>query len=271
MSRSPAPPEHEDGFAYDTEATPGTGSASGFLLDAMRRRPVGRKALSSLTALLFVGGLALFAYPFFTDLYTENLIQNRLEGQFQAITVDDADQWATEVSGEQGAALTRIALPSIDVETLVVEGTSAAALRAGAGHYPNTPLPGQEGNVAIAGHRTTYGKPFNRIDELKVGQTIWLSTPIGDFRYRITNPPTDGPCERSAEQAEAGFAACITGPKDWSVINQTSRSVLTLTSCHPKGSAAERIIVRAELDREFDQGTYEQRRDADQLSAAPAP
>lgn len=270
MSNTPDPLERDEGLAYDTPATSGTGSASGFLLDAMRRRPVGRRALSGLTALLFVGGLALFAYPFMTDVYTETLVQSRLEGQFQTITVDDADQWAAEVSGQQGAALTRIALPDIDVETLVVEGTSAAALRAGAGHYPNTPLPGQDGNVAIAGHRTTYGKPFNRIDELKVGDTVWMSTPIGDFRYVIIDPPTDGDCERADDLAEQGFAACITHPQDWSVVDQTSASVLTLTSCHPKGSAAERIIVRAELDREFEHGTYEQMRESGELSAAPA-
>ena len=51
----------------------------------------------------------------------------------------------------------------------MVEGTSPEALRAGAGHYPETPLPGQAGNVAIAGHRTTYGKPFNRLDEVAPG------------------------------------------------------------------------------------------------------
>ena len=60
-------------------------------------------------------------------------------------------------------------IPALNVDTVVVEGTGATALRAGAGHYPNTPLPGEEGNVAIAGHRTTYGKPFANLDRLAVG------------------------------------------------------------------------------------------------------
>ncbi len=148
----------------------------------------------------------------------------------------------------------------------MVEGTSAEALRAGAGHYPNTPLPGQVGNVAIAGHRTTYGKPFNRIDELATGQAVWLSTPIGDFEYVIVDPPTDGDCRRAAEDR----AACITHPRDWSIIDPTPEAALTLTSCHPKGSAAERIIVRAELVEQHPSGTYSQMRDSGQLSAAPA-
>ena len=254
------------GLAYEVGDGDRRASASGFLMDALRRRPLGRRMLSSLTGLLFVGGMALFAYPFFTDVYTETLLQTRLEDQFQTIQVDTVEEWQAQVAGDSGTALTRIAIPAIDVETLVVEGTSAAALRAGAGHYPNTPLPGQPGNVAIAGHRTTYGKPFNRVDELQVGQVIWLSTPIGDFEYRITAPPTDGDCRRAAEDR----AACITHPKDWSIINQTADSVLTLTSCHPKGSAAERIIIRAELVESHEPGTYERVRDGGELDAGSA-
>ncbi len=254
------------GLAYDPQSTSGRVSSSGFLLDALRRRPMGRRLLSTLTGLLFVGGMALFAYPFFTDVYTEQVLQSRLEDQFQTIQVETIEEWQAQVAGGSGGALTRIAIPAIDVETLVVEGTSAEALRAGAGHYPNTPLPGQDGNVAIAGHRTTYGKPFNRIDELATGQPVWLSTPIGDFEYVIVDPPDDGDCRR----ADADLAACITHPKDWSIINQTPDAVLTLTSCHPKGSAAERIIVRAELVERHEVGTYSRLRDSGQLSAAPA-
>jgi sortase A len=115
---------------------------------------------------------------------------------------------------------------------------AAAGRRAGAGHYPNTPLPGQDGNVAIAGHRTTYGKPFNRVDELNVGDRIWLITPVGEYEYEVSKDPW------------------VTGPRDWSVIEPTSAPSLTLTTCHPKGSAAERLIVRAELVDSHRVGTY---------------
>lgn len=256
-------PTLPEGLGYDPGTGPRRPTSTGFLLDALRRRPAGRRILSALTALLFVGGIGLFAYPFFTDVYTTQVLQTRLEDELAAIQVTTFDEWEAQVSGDQGAALTRIAIPSIDVETLVVEGTSAAALRAGAGHYPNTPLPGQEGNVAIAGHRTTYGRPFNRMDEISQGDEIWLSTPIGDYRYVAVAPPTDGGCR----PLSGDLASCITTPTDWSVINQTPNAVLTLTSCHPKGSAAQRIILRAELVETLPAGTYLQRRNDGQLDA----
>ena len=96
----------------------------------------------------------------------------------------------------------RIAIEDIELETLVVEGTSAAALRAGAGHYPSSPLPGEVGNVAIAGHRTTYGRPFNRLDELDAGADIWLSTPVGDYRYEVVADEASAEC-RSARRPTA--------------------------------------------------------------------
>jgi sortase A len=153
------------------------------------------------------------------------------------------------------------------VETLVVEGTSPSALRAGAGHYEETPLPGEAGNVAIAGHRTTYGRPFNRLDELQVGDTIWLATPVGDHEYRIVGEPASPDC-RGTDRA-----ACITGPSDWAVVapgggGDASASGpdatggeawLTLTTCHPKGSAAQRLIIRAELVESHSEGTYDGR------------
>ncbi len=226
-------------------------SASGFLLDALRRRPIGHTVLNGLVVVLFLAGAGMFAYPFFTDVYTEQVIQQRLENEFVALQVDTFDEWEETVSGQSGTALTKIVIPAIGVETLVVEGTSPAALRAGAGHYPNTPLPGQVGNVAIAGHRTTYGRPFNRIDELSPGDVIWLATPVGDHRYVVADAPS-------------GWNAnpYVTTPKDWQVIAPTPEATLTLTTCHPKGSAAKRLVVRAELVESFPAGTWEEQRAA---------
>ena len=87
-----------------------------------------------------------------------------------------------------GDSLTRIKIPAIDVDVVVVEGTSASALRAGAGHYPSTPLPCEQGNVGIAGHRTTYGRPFNNLDLLAPGDLIVLETPIGICTYKVSEP-----------------------------------------------------------------------------------
>lgn len=241
-------------FTYAPEVAERT-SPSGFLLDALRRRRFGRALVSGLTVLLFLAGSGLFAYPFFTDLYTDQVLQGRLSDEFDRIVA--ADDWG---AAEVGSPLTRIVIPALEVTTVVVSGTSPAALRAGAGHYPSTPLPGEVGNVGIAGHRTTYGRPFNRLDELAEGDEIWLLTPVGDHRYVVSEPPTAGDCQAYAggQGAPDDTAACVTHPMDWTVVDPAAdEALLTLTTCHPKGSAQQRLIIRATLDESFDPGSYE--------------
>ncbi len=202
-----------------------------------------RRSLSAVLAVIAILGIGMAAYPWAGGSYpgffrvpVEQLIawsnflsdlqHNKIQGEL-----------AKEFAGLHGLALregdplTRIEIPAISVDTIVVQGTSPSALRAGAGHYPNTPLPGQRGNVAIAGHRTTYGRPFNRINELKVGDSIILTTPVGRYTYTVSRSPW------------------ITTPYDWSVITNTADPELTLTACNPKGSAAQRIIIRAKLTK----------------------
>ena len=82
-----------------------------------------------------------------------------------------------------GEAVAIIRIPKIGVDQAVVEGVSLASLRKGPGHYPSTPLPGEAGNAAIAGHRTTYGAPFNRLDELVAGDEIQVTTVRGSYTY----------------------------------------------------------------------------------------
>jgi sortase A len=263
-----APDQHDqpEGFTFDVPPAPRRTSSVGFLLDAARARPSGQRALSTLVVLLFLSGAGMFTYPIFTDLYTEQVLQSRAAEEFARIDfeVETYDEWERTVRGNTGAALTKIAIPRIGIETLVVEGTSPAALRAGAGHYPNTPLPGQAGNVAIAGHRTTYGKPFNRLDEVRVGDSIWLATPVGDHRYEVVAEPASPTCKPTG----SGLGACITTPKDWQVISPTAEPTLTLTTCHPKGSAAKRLILRAVLVESHPAGTYDGLRDAGTLEAS---
>jgi sortase A len=209
-----------------------------YLMDAVRVRPAGRRALSTLALVLCLAGAGMFAYPLFTDIYATEILQQQLGNQ-----IDDPEferEYVTRTI-KTGDPLTRIVMPKLGVNAVVVEGTSMAALRAGAGHYPNTPLPGEQGNVAIAGHRTTYGKPFNRLDELSAGDEVRLETPLATYTYRVVGHPDSvtRPC---------GNGACwITHPNDWGVVAPTRKPMLTLTTCHPKGSAAERMILRAEL------------------------
>lgn len=185
-----------------------------------------RRGLSLLSVGLLVAAVAMLAYPFYTNFYA-NRTQDRLDRQMAS---PDIAQSYRERKLQEGDALTRIKIPALGVDTVVVEGTSASALRAGAGHYPSTPLPCDPGNVGIAGHRTTYGKPFANVDRLKAGDEIILETPIGTCVYVVRGAPT------------------IHSPRDWTVVdNDPSKSELTLTSCHPKGSAKQRIVVKADL------------------------
>ncbi len=184
-----------------------------------------RRSLTALAVVFALGGTALIAYPFATDLWAER-IQTGLSVEFAASARAYQDGTV-----KVGKPLTRMEIPKLDVDVIVVEGTTPAALHAGAGHYPETSLPGELGNVAIAGHRTTYGRPFNRMDELVPGDEIILTTPIGKHTYEVTDKPW------------------VVAPENWAPIFEYKKggSFLTLTSCHPEGSAAYRIIVRAEL------------------------
>jgi sortase A len=198
---------------------------AGFLVEALRVRPVARRVLSGVSVLLAVIGLGMLAYPFTTNLY-QGRLQTKLAIQLKT---NEAKQAYETGAVPEGDALTRIVIPSIAVSTVVVEGTGASALRAGAGHYPNTPLPGEEGNVAIAGHRTTYGKPFANLDHLKPGDLIVFETPIGKNVYKVSRDPF------------------VVPNNAWDVISQTPGHTLTLTTCHPKGSAKQRLVVKAEM------------------------
>lgn len=136
----------------------------------------------------------------------------------------------------EGSPVGVISIPRIGVEWVMVEGVSRADLKKGPGHYPGTPLPGQAGNAAIAGHRTTYGAPFNRIDELVPGDEITTSTQQGSFTYVVIPAP--------GQEDQAWYAV---KPNQVEVLDDFGDNRITLTACHPKYSAKQRIIVHAVL------------------------
>ncbi len=132
---------------------------------------------------------------------------------------------------EEGDVIARLEIPSIGVDNYVVAGVEKSDLKKGPGHYPETPLPGQLGNSAIAGHRTTYGQPFYDIDLVTPGDEIIVTTPAGRFVYIATGQQ-------------------IVGPNDYEVVATTDPTIatLTLTSCHPRYTARDRIVITSELD-----------------------
>jgi sortase A len=207
----PVAEEEEAGTAPPHEPSPG------------RRRVA--TALGVLCALLAVGGMGFLGYPTWTDIRAART-QDRLE---RAFTTGQAERDVTQGTVAVGSPVTRIRIPRLGVDALVVEGVTLKALRAGAGHYPETPLPGEPGNVSLAGHRTTFGAPFSDLDRLAVGDEIVLETPVGRYRYEVSARPW------------------VTDPTDWRVVGPVEGSMLTLTTCEPKGSADRRLVVRARL------------------------
>jgi sortase A len=194
----------------------------------LRTRRWARMLLTTASVGLLVAAVATIGYPFYTNL-VQDRYQARLDRQFAS---DELRQAYLDKNVAVGDSLTRILIPAIEVDVVVVEGTTASALRAGAGHYPETPLPCEIGNVSIAGHRTTYGRPFHNVDQLEVGDEITLETPIGTCTYEVSQAPFP----------VSPFALEV-------VANTPEEAVLTLTTCHPKGSARERLIVKATLVR----------------------
>jgi LPXTG-site transpeptidase (sortase) family protein len=119
-------------------------------------------------------------------------------------------------------------IPALDLEVAVVRGTEREQLKKGPGLYENSPLPGiaDEANVAIAGHRTTYGAWFRHADKLEPGDVIRLTVGSDTYVYHV----------------EQVFPVA---KDDWSVVEPVGYDALTLTTCHPPGSSRERLVVRA--------------------------
>jgi sortase A len=128
----------------------------------------------------------------------------------------------------EGEALGRIRIPKIGTSYVAVDGTAPADLRKGPGFYPQTPLPGLPGTVAIAGHRTTYLAPFRHIDRLGAGDDVILEMPYARFTYSVQRRR-------------------IVAPTALWVIRRAGYDRLVLSACHPLYSASRRIVVFARL------------------------
>lgn len=128
-----------------------------------------------------------------------------------------------------GKPFGEIKIPDIGVDFVVFQGTSEGDLAKGPGHYPTTALPGQGRTIGIAGHRTTYLAPFNKIDKINIGDEITLKMPYADFTYKVTSTK-------------------IVEPTDVQIVDDVGRERLVLTACHPLYSAAQRYAVFADLE-----------------------
>jgi len=128
-----------------------------------------------------------------------------------------------------GKPLGRIVIRRMGIRVIFVQGTSwARDLSKGPGHYRQTSMPGLGKTTAIAGHRTTFGAPFRKIDRLRRGDGIVLELPYGTFRYRVVSHK-------------------VVESNDWSIIRERGFDQLVLSACHPLYSASHRWVVFARL------------------------
>lgn len=143
-----------------------------------------------------------------------------------------------EPSAPAGDAFAQIRIPEIEVDVTMVEGVERNALKKGPGHMSDTPLPGQPGNAVISGHRTTYGAPFHNLDALTPGDLIEVDSAIGTHTYVVREAP---------ERCRTDEGLCIVPQTGLWVTDPREGAWLTLTTCHPKFSSRQRLIVFAEL------------------------
>jgi LPXTG-site transpeptidase (sortase) family protein len=175
---------------------------------------------------LVAAGAAVMLYPQFTE-WRYAWQQSQMAGQAAAAAKGVK-------AGAQGGmpmpegAVAKVVIPAIGLDGFVLEGVESAQLDLAVGHYPETPLPGEKGNAGLAGHRTMYGHPFRRLDELKPGDRIETWTTAKHAVYTVVK----------TERVDPGNVGVI-APADGYRI--------TLTTCNPVGSARERLVVTGEL------------------------
>jgi sortase A len=188
--------------------------------------------------------LLFLAWQLWGTSISQHHAQDQLKSQFQALEAQHAGQShgskskslipaATRVASPvNGSVVAEIQIPAIGVDQYVVEGTADSDLSKGPGHYIGTAMPGQAGNVAIAGHRTTNGAPFNGLGHLVPGDRIILTTVYGQsFTYVVSGAPQ------------------AVSPSDVGVLNYFGDNRVTLTTCNPEFSSTQRLVVVGKLNQ----------------------
>jgi LPXTG-site transpeptidase (sortase) family protein len=196
---------------------------------------------------VFLGiAVGLVGYYWLTDLVTANQ-QSELRAQLPPVAYEHSVVWEPEEEQSpfdfegweeedraywkrlpDGEAFGRLVCERMGLDAVVVKGTTAKELAKGPGWIKWSDLPGPTGNTGIAGHRTTYSAPFRPIDELQEGDTIVFYSPYRRYTYQVAR-------------------VFVVTPDRVDVVRSTDEPTLTMTACHPPGSARERIIAQSEL------------------------
>jgi len=207
--------------------------------------------MKKLSTWLIATGIIVILIPIIGSLYTsyqqEKLYEDYLNSQELTSSIDDLDSAFSESPSPTPAAVTaettkpavdtyrptvigRIKIPSASIDLLLVEGTTSKDLNWGAGHLTATPMPGETGNCAIAGHRNyTFGSYFSTLGEVQIGDMITVEYNKNEYTYEA-------------------YEILTVLPDDTSVLGQTDdASILTLITCAPKGSNTHRLIIHSKL------------------------
>ena len=223
------------------------------------RDPVGT-FMRGLGELMVTAGLVVLLFVVY-ELYVTDLISGRAQ---DTLSQELRDDWGQEPAAAAppveptdvpvGEAFAFLHVPRLgeDFPRAVVQGTSQAELADGPGHYVDSAMPGQPGNMAVAGHRVGKGSPFLDLDLLRPGDPIVVETAVAWYEYRVLGDPVTGDLSVAVDgvpgrQIVAPTAIDVIAPVPGQPGVAPTASYLTLTTCHPKYSAQQRLIVHAVL------------------------
>lgn len=201
------------------------------------------RTLRTTGEILITAGLVILLFVAYT-LYWTGLFTEREQDDLRDQLRDKWAQGAGSFLGpnipelELGSAVAILRIPrfGLGYAKIVIEGVSLRDLRRGPGHYPKTQYPGQVGNFVVSGHRTTYGAPFGRLDELSAQDAIVVETADTWYTYRVLR-----------KEIVAPTAIDITLPVPHQPDATPTKKLMSMTTCHPKYSAQRRLIVFSEL------------------------
>ncbi len=201
------------------------------------------RALRSVGELLVTAGVIGLLFVVY-ELYVTDLrnleVQRDLRRELQATWAAPAPKAPAKrvATARRGEAVAVIHIPRLGrgYRPVVVEGVGVEELRKGPGRYPDTAMPGEVGNFAVAGHRTTYGRPFHRLDELEPGDPVVIETRDTWFTYTVRRELIVDPSRTDVVLPVPGRPA-----------RRPTERLLTFTTCHPKYSAEQRLVLHAAL------------------------
>ena len=222
---------------------------------------VGRRTLRGIGQTLITFGVVVLLFivyeAFITSIFTaqkQAQLNEQLHDDWESDPAIDPQITVADIPIGDAFAILRIPAFGADYARVVLEGTTPAVLKQGPGHYPGTAMPGEVGNFSVAGHRVGRGSPFLDLDKLEPGDAIVVETAAQWFVYRVIGDAASGSFTDADYPGIEGRH--IVKPSAYEAISPVpgdddaapAQSLLTLTTCHPKFSAAERMIIHAHLD-----------------------